>query len=84
MQRREAIQVLRKICKYLPDAFINGVSLTPINSLEEEFELRIFTFFDVKGFKVVQSVAQKHGMRVLQEQGSLLIYPAAKQIQIIA
>jgi hypothetical protein len=64
--------------------FISSVSLTPIGRFNGEFELRIFASFDVKGFKSVQSVAQKHGMKVSQEQGSLLIYDPAKQIEITA
>ncbi len=84
MRRREAILVFREICKCIPDMFISSVSLTPIDRLKGEFELRIYASIDAKGFNNVQSVAQKHGMSVMQEQGSLLIYPTAKEIEITA
>ena len=84
MRRRKAIRVFREICECMPDMSISSVSLTPINRFKGEFELRIFASFDVKGFESVQSVAQKHGMSASQDQGSLLIYGAAKQIEITA
>ena len=64
--------------------FVSSVSLSPTNVFKGEFELRIFASFDVKEFKSIQSVAKKHGISASQDQGSLLISDAAKQIQLTA
>ena len=84
MRRREAIRVFREIYESIPDMFISSVSLSPINGFKGEFELWIFASFVVKGFISIQSVAQKHGLKLSQDQVSLLISDAAMQMDIAA
>jgi len=74
MRRREAARLLSEICKCVPDAFISSISLTPSNRSKEEFDLRINVSLDVKSLMNVQSIVNKRGMILKEDQGSLLIY----------
>ncbi len=82
MRRREAILLFREICECIPDMLISSFSLTPVDGFKGEFELRIFGSFNVKGFKIVQSIAQKYGMSVSQNQSSLIISDLEEQIEL--
>ena len=73
MRRREAARLLSEICECVPDAFISSISLTPSNHSKEEFDLRINVSLDVKSLINVQSIVNKRGMILKEDQGSLLI-----------
>lgn len=83
MRRREAVLLFREISKCIPDAFISKISLIPKNSEKEEFELRINVFLEAESLESVQSVVNKHGLTIEEDQGSLLIYESIpKRIEI--
>jgi uncharacterized protein (DUF1697 family) len=74
MRRREAIRLFREICRCIPEVLISCASLTPSVRSNEEFELRIDASLDVKSLENVQSLANKYGMILKEDKGSLLIY----------
>ena len=73
MRRGEAARLFSEICECIPDAFISKISLTPSNRSKEEFDLQISVSLDVKSLMNVQSVVNKYGMILKEDQGSLLI-----------
>lgn len=74
MRRREAAQLFSEICECIPDAFVNSISLMPSNHSKEEFNLRINVSLDPRSLTNVQSVVNKHGMNLKEDNGFLLIY----------
>jgi hypothetical protein len=73
MRRRDAARLFSEICQCIPDASINGLSLSPTPSSKEEFDLRINVFLDDKSLMDVQSIVNKRGMILKEEPGFLLI-----------
>jgi len=74
MRRREAIRLLSEISKSLAEVHVTCVSLTLRDRSNEEFELRINAFLDVKSLKKVQSIVNKRRLTLKEDKGSLLIY----------
>ncbi len=74
MRRREAIQIFKKICKCVPDAFVSSVSLSPITFSKEDFELRINMVLDGERLMDVASLVRKNGLMLNQNKETLLIY----------
>jgi hypothetical protein len=74
MQRREAIQLFREICKCIPDAFVSSVSLSPVTFSGKNFELRINVALDGRNLVDVETLVRKYGLKLNQNKGSLLIY----------
>jgi hypothetical protein len=83
MRRREAVRLFKEISNVIIDVSINSISLTPINPFKKDFELRISMALDDKSFKNVESIVKKHGMKLKEDNGFLLIYEA-KPIEILA
>ena len=74
MRRREAIEILREICKCIPDAFVSSVSLSPSAYLENEFELKISVALERKYLRNVEALVQRCGLMLKESKGQLLIY----------
>ncbi len=86
MKRREAVSLFKTICECIPDALVNGASLTP-TSQSEGFELRINVDTDKKSLEDVRSIVKKHKMAIDENKGSLRIYepkPKQTEIEIVA
>ncbi len=84
MRRREAIQLFREICKCMPDAFISSISLSPNTPSKKEFELKISMVLDRKNLKNVETLVNKHGLMLKQDNGSLLISGSAPKPNVMA
>ena len=83
MRRREAVSIFREICECVPDAFVSKISLNQKKSAREGFELRINVFLGGDSFGSVQSIVNKRGLTLKEDQGSLLIYRSqASKIEI--
>jgi hypothetical protein len=81
-KRREAVSLFKTICECIPDALVNGASLTPTNRAEG-FELRINVDMDSKNLENVRSIVKKQRMVIEENKGSLMIYePKLEQTEI--
>jgi hypothetical protein len=74
MRRREAIVLFRKISECIPDSFISGVSLTPLNCIRKQFELRINVNVDAQSITVIRQLVEKRGMALEEDKGTLWIH----------
>jgi hypothetical protein len=83
MQRREAIRLFREICKCIPSMLVSSISLTPINRFKHDFELRINADLSDESLKDVEFIVKKHGMKLKEDKGTLLIF-AVDSIEIAA
>jgi hypothetical protein len=83
MQRREAIRLFREICKCIPSMLVSSISLTPIDRFKHDFQLRINTDLSDESLKDVEFIVKKHGMKLKEDKGTLLIY-AVDPIEIEA
>jgi hypothetical protein len=89
MQRREAVGLFREICECIPDPSIfNSVFLMTqkiAGSEKENFELRINAAINDNNLKRLEFIVKKHGMLLMENKGSIIIYePESTQIEIIA
>jgi len=74
MQRREAIQLFKDICKCMPDAFISSISLSSNTLSTGDFELCLNLALDGKNLENVEDLVSKRGLRFKECHGSVLIY----------
>ena len=74
MRRREAIKVFKEICKCVPDAFVNSISLSPNTLSVTDFELRINVALEGNNLTDVAALVRNYGLLLDEHKGSLLIY----------
>jgi hypothetical protein len=89
LQRREAVQVLREICKCIPDeSVVTCVFLeqtrNAADSRKNSYELHIKMNIDEATRENIESATRKHGLSVRASNEDFIVYALEERMEIVA